>query len=254
MIALDEGADADECPPEGLVDRLAFHVNLEGIALRDAVADFPDAADLAKAREQVAFVEVPDAAVAALCAAALALGISSLRASVQAVRVARANAALEGRTIVGDADAAVAARLVLAPRATRWPPEEQPEDDAANPPENPGDGGDGGRSRFHEGTRLTRRNRARRGEGRDPAGNSRAVAERGPVCACAMENRASRGRRTAPRAADAPSAFDPERRAAVRRCTSWKPYAPQRRGNASDDPLANRLRRHASKCVPRTFA
>lgn len=139
VIALDEGADADECPPEGLVDRLAFHVNLDGVALRDAIADFPDAADFAKARERVAFVEVPDPAVAALCAAALALGISSLRASVQAIRVARANAALEGRTIVGDADAAVAARLVLAPRATRWPPQEQAEDEVSNAPEDPGD-------------------------------------------------------------------------------------------------------------------
>ena len=135
VVALDEGADADERPPEGLIDRLAFHLDLDGIGLRDTISSFPDTADFAKARERFASVEVPDVAVTALCAAALALGVSSLRASVQAVRVAKAHAALEGRAIVGDADAAVAARLVLAPRATQWPPPDQRDDDASSAPE-----------------------------------------------------------------------------------------------------------------------
>jgi magnesium chelatase subunit D len=71
--------------------------------------------------------------VKALCAAALALGIDSLRASVFAVRVARAAAALVGSNTVEEEHIGVAARLVLAPRATRLPPQasEEPQENEA---------------------------------------------------------------------------------------------------------------------------
>jgi magnesium chelatase subunit D len=72
--------------------------------------------------------------VQALCAAALALGINSLRASVFAVRVARAAAALAGSNIVEEEHTGVAARLVLAPRATRLPPAAPPENEAQDTP------------------------------------------------------------------------------------------------------------------------
>ena len=51
---------------------------------------------------------------------------TSLRAPLLALQVARASAALHGRRQVGDADAVIACRLVLAPRATRLPSDASP--------------------------------------------------------------------------------------------------------------------------------
>jgi magnesium chelatase subunit D len=74
-------------------------------------------------------VTVPDDIVQALCAATLALGVDSPRAAWAAVRCARAAAALRGATVADGDDAALAARLVLAPRATRQPVVEAPQED-----------------------------------------------------------------------------------------------------------------------------
>jgi magnesium chelatase subunit D len=58
--------------------------------------------------------------------------VDSLRASVFAVRVARTSAALAGAQEVGEEHTAIAARLVLAPRATRFPqPQAEPEAEPA---------------------------------------------------------------------------------------------------------------------------
>ena len=126
VIALDESAHDDEHLPAALLDRLAFRLDLAAIAMRDAFdadAALPaDAAnDVALARARLPQVQAEATIVEALCAAALALGIGSLRASLLALRVAHAAAALDGRDTVSTDDAALAARLVLAPRATRLP-------------------------------------------------------------------------------------------------------------------------------------
>ena len=137
VVALDEGVSDDERLPSALLERLAFHVALEAAVRAEENEDTLhwSAAEVSSARKLLSSVTIDDAAVNALCNAALALGVDSLRASVFAVRVARVAAALSGAAEVSDEHTAVAARLVLAPRATRIPqPQAEPEQED-QPPE-----------------------------------------------------------------------------------------------------------------------
>ena len=125
LVALDEGMADDERVPAALLDRMAFHVVLGGIRTGSGVepqdgADW-QAADVTQARALLPGVVASDVTLQALCAAAQALGVGSLRAPLLALRVARAAAALAGATQVEEEHAALAARLVLAPRATLMP-------------------------------------------------------------------------------------------------------------------------------------
>ncbi len=134
LVALDEGASDDEQMPAGLADRLAFRLLM---GAQDAGEEGPEwtAQEVLSARQRLPRVTMDDEAVQALCAAALALGIDSLRASVFAVRVARAAAALAGSDTVEEEHTGVAARLVLAPRASRLPPAPEPENETPDSPE-----------------------------------------------------------------------------------------------------------------------
>ena len=133
LVALDEGASDDEQMPAGLADRLAFRL-LMGAQDEDEEGPEWTPQEVLNARGRLSQVRIDDEAVQALCAAALALGIDSLRASVFAVRVARAAAALAGSLTVEEEHTGVAARLVLAPRATRLPPAAPPENEAQDTP------------------------------------------------------------------------------------------------------------------------
>jgi magnesium chelatase subunit D len=128
LVALDEGAGEDEQLPASLAERLAFHLRLDG-AEPDEKGPQWSAQEVQSARQRLGQVHMASEAVQALCAAAMALGIDSLRASLFAARAARAAAALAGCDTVEEEHIAVAARLVLAPRATRLPPA-PPEQDA----------------------------------------------------------------------------------------------------------------------------
>ena len=140
LVLLDEGT-GDEAAPEALTDRLAFRIDLTGIGLRecglplplvgkggggpegstepgpDMARAIPGEPGIAGAAGRTAPPEAIDP-VALLCAVAEAFGIASLRAPILAARVARA---LAGDGPVGEAAVIAAARLVLAPRATRLP-------------------------------------------------------------------------------------------------------------------------------------
>ena len=162
MVALDEGMADDEQIPGALRDRFAFHIALGtslGVSARSAFGapidkaaggvsrDRPDGRhaldaqaeglreEVVAARALLPSVTASDDLVQALCAAALALGIASVRAPLLALRVARAAAALAGRSEVDGQDAALAARLVLAPRATQMPTLQAEQDDPDDPDE-----------------------------------------------------------------------------------------------------------------------
>jgi magnesium chelatase subunit D len=133
LIALDEGAEPDEALPAALADRLAFHVDLSGLAWSDCPGLVYDADDLATARDRLAAVQLPNHAAEDLVAVALRLGIASLRAPLLAARAARAEAALAGREMASVEDLTRAVELVLVPRATQFP--DAPAEEA--PPEEP---------------------------------------------------------------------------------------------------------------------
>ncbi len=140
-VALDDGLEPEERAPVALAERLAFWVELQAVrhsGLVVAVTARPAAVDgLIDGSGEV------DATVLeALAATALALGIDSARATLFALRAARASARLAGRATIEEADVMLAARLVLAPRATRYPASEQeaPEEAGPPPPPEPQDG------------------------------------------------------------------------------------------------------------------
>lgn len=140
VVALDEGAEPDERPPPALLDRLAFQPELEGVAIGDLDAPAPAPHDVAAARARLPRVRVSDAILEALTATAMALGIASLRAVHLALRATAAAAALAGREVADEADAALAGRLVFASRATRMPaPPEEEIEEAPPPPEDSAD-------------------------------------------------------------------------------------------------------------------
>ena len=140
MVAFDEGVGDDEKLPAALLDRLAFHVVLDGRGdpRESGEQVIWQVNEVVQARALLPRVVASDEALQALCAAALALGIDSLRAPLLALRAARAAAALSGQTEVGDEHVAVAARLVLAPRATQLPA--SPAAEEAQETEDQGDG------------------------------------------------------------------------------------------------------------------
>lgn len=140
VLLIDEGVD-DEIVHPALPDRLAFRVQLDGRVSEELewMADETEAhhfeALVRDARNRLPQVSVDDQWAEALCQTADAFGVDSVRATLFALRCARAHAALCGRLAVTEEDAEKAAALVLAPRATRLPPPPPPpeqEEDETN--------------------------------------------------------------------------------------------------------------------------
>lgn len=109
LVLMDEGRDEERAPP-ALLDRIAFWIDAEG-ATAPSFAENPP----------IGLID--DAALQALAGAAAALGVDSARALIFAAEAARGHAALHGRAEAAEEDVVAAARLILAPRATRIPEE-----------------------------------------------------------------------------------------------------------------------------------
>ena len=130
MLALDEGAAPDERVPGAVGARLAFHVDLDAVTIRDLTDAF------VRRDDAVSVPAMNSAHLGEIAGIAAMLGVDDLRALSLCARAAAVHAGLAGRA-VGDADIAAAVVLVLAPRATRMPaaPEEaeRPEEARTDP-------------------------------------------------------------------------------------------------------------------------
>ncbi|WP_295503058.1 magnesium chelatase subunit D [Limnohabitans sp. Rim8] len=156
VVALDESLLDEPGLGAALAERLGVWLDLNELSPSDIHAAWqgdsesdglqirlsPGALD--RAREQLPQVQASDEQVQALCAAALGLGIGSLRVPSLALRVACGHAALNGRSTLDADDLGFAARSVLAPRATQWPAEPsaqeaetEQQEDTTTPPEPP---------------------------------------------------------------------------------------------------------------------
>lgn len=130
VVAFDESRE-EERVPEALTERLAFHIDLDGLAAGQFQAQ--DHNDLRRARDFWSRVQsLSISHLEALAAAAASFGISSVRPVLLAARAARAAAALAQSEAIAEEHVLLAARLVLAPRAIMAPesesPPEQPEE------------------------------------------------------------------------------------------------------------------------------
>ncbi|MCR8825233.1 magnesium chelatase subunit D [Pseudosulfitobacter koreensis] len=134
LIALDEGADADENLPAALADRIAFRVSLDGLAMSDYCGSALPA-DLDALRKAARKVTLPDSIPEQLVVLAVKLGITSLRAPSFALRAAQAHAALHHRKAIAAEDVTAAVALVYAHRATQLPDTDDTEQ--GPPPEPP---------------------------------------------------------------------------------------------------------------------
>lgn len=133
-ILLDEGEPPHEAPPDILLERLAFRLDLTPVPPRATLPFETEARDITRARRTLDAVETPDHIVEAVVQTATALGVASMRVPLFCLRAARASAALAGRYETEAADAQLACRLVLASRGL-LPQEETPPTPPSEPPE-----------------------------------------------------------------------------------------------------------------------
>ena len=127
LVLFDDGVD-DERAPDVLRERLAFWFDLSVLRSSEGWS-LGDYSQPSQVPEQLSSaVVVGDEQLSAIAKAATAFGVQSARGALLTLRAAKAAAAFDGRNAVDDDDLILAIRLVLVPRATKFPvPQDEPD-------------------------------------------------------------------------------------------------------------------------------
>ncbi|NRA98938.1 MAG: magnesium chelatase subunit D [Rhodobacteraceae bacterium] len=134
LIALDEGADADEHIPNALADRLGLFLDLDGLRLGQTERLVISHDAISAAQTRLADVATSPDSLSAIVALSMSFGCPGMRAPGLTLAVARALAALDGSDAIEVRHVEEAAALVLAPRATTIPvPDDAPQADTPPP-------------------------------------------------------------------------------------------------------------------------
>lgn len=133
LVALDEGAEAEETLASALADRLGLFLDLGDLSYSEMAALVLPAEQITDAQARLARVALPGGAVESLTTVAAAMGIASLRAPLLAMAVARALAAWRGEAVASEDTLRHAAELTLAHRGDL--PEAAEEQESAPAPE-----------------------------------------------------------------------------------------------------------------------
>ena len=137
LVALDESQEDEPGAASKLKERLALWIDLDAvdIAKSQEKIEALSAQELAQVRSLLLKIQATEAQMRALCEVAFALGIDSMRAPLLALRLASVHAAIHDREFLEEEDLRIAAQMVLSPRATRMPSNQDAE--SAPPPEPP---------------------------------------------------------------------------------------------------------------------
>lgn len=137
LVALDESQEDEPGAASKLKERLALWIDMDAVDITKSQEKIEalSANELAEVRSLLLKSRATEAQMRALCEVAFALGIDSMRAPLLALRLACVHAAIHDRDFLEEEDLRMAAQMVLSPRATRMPSNQDAE--SAAPPEPP---------------------------------------------------------------------------------------------------------------------
>jgi magnesium chelatase subunit D len=133
LIALDEGDGAEETLPTAVADRLGVFLDLSDLAYSDLRPLELTQEKITKAQMRLTQTCLPKTALESLTTVAAAMGITSLRAPLLALAVARALAAWREEAVASDTTLRHAAELTLAHRGNLPAADTEPPPDPAPP-------------------------------------------------------------------------------------------------------------------------
>lgn len=154
LVALDESQEDEPGVASKLKERLALWIEMDtvDIAMSQEKIEALSAQELAEVRSVLVKIQATEAQMRALCEVAFALGIDSMRAPLLALRLACVHAAIHDREFLEEEDLRIAAQMVLSPRATRIPSNQDTESAQPSEPPPPPDASNTDQDAAHEDT------------------------------------------------------------------------------------------------------